>query len=70
MHTRNAEYFNQRNEVIIFLETRTILEEYLTNETYKRIKVHHLMLYKIENKVVKFVSSQINNILIAYILVF
>jgi hypothetical protein len=27
------------------------------------------MLYKIENKFVKFVSSQINNILVAYILV-
>jgi len=28
------------------------------------------MLYKTENKVVKFVSSQINNIFVAYILVF
>jgi len=28
------------------------------------------MLYKIENKFVKFVSSKINNILIEYILVF
>ena len=28
------------------------------------------MLHKIENEVVKFVSSQINNIFIAYILVF
>jgi hypothetical protein len=35
-----------------------------------KINVHHLMLPKNENKLVKFVSSQINNIKLAYVLVF
>ena len=54
----------------LFLETQATIEKYFTYTICKKISIHHLMLHKIENEVVKFVKSQINNIQLAYILVF
>ena len=53
----------------LFLETQSTIEKYFTYTICKKI-IHHLMLHEIENGIVKFVTSQINNIQLAYILVF
>ena len=37
---------------------------------YKKTDIHHLKQHKIENKITKFVSSQITNIELARTLVF
>jgi len=42
----------------------------LTYEICKKINIYHLLLHKIEYKIVKFVSLQIYNIQLAYIHVF
>jgi hypothetical protein len=55
---------------VLSLETQATIEKYFTYAICKKISIHHLMPHKIENKVVKFVTSQINNIQLAYILVF
>jgi len=55
---------------VLLLETQATIEKYFTYATCKKISIHHLMLHKIENEIVKFVMSQINNIQLAYILVF
>jgi hypothetical protein len=54
----------------LFLETQATIEKYFACKICKKICIHHSMLYKIENETVKFVSSQINNIQLAYIIVF
>ena len=54
----------------LFLETQATIETYFTYAICKKISIHHLMLHKIENEIAKFVSSQINNIQLAYIRVF
>lgn len=59
----------QRNDAL-FLETQPILQRYLTFEIYKAINIHHLMLRKTENKILKFVSSHIDDNQLAYILLF
>jgi len=69
MHTINAEYFSQMNKAL-FLETQATIEKYFNYAICKKINIHHLILHKIENETVKFVTSQINNIQLAYILVF
>jgi len=54
----------------LFLEIQATTEKYFTYATHKKISIHLLMPHKIENEVIKFVMSQINNIQLTYILVF
>jgi hypothetical protein len=54
----------------MFLETQRTTKNYFTYATRKKISIHHLMLHKIENEIVIFVTSQINNIQLVYTLVF
>jgi ribulose bisphosphate carboxylase small subunit len=53
-----------------FLKHTQFYINILTYEIHKKMNIHNLVLHKIENIIVKSVSSQINNIQLAYILVF
>jgi len=51
-------------------KTRLILQQYFNLSNIQKINTQHSMIHKTENKMVKFVSLQINNIQLEYLFVF